>query len=81
MREGNSSYDKMPSSHNPDKAYELASWQDYIDWMYRTKLFSDIRYVSGLGIAARNYGGRPVSFGSKKVIFIYLLEMDGEKYV
>jgi len=80
MREGNSSYDKPGSSYNPNKSYTVASWQDYIDWMKRFG-FTDIQYDTKLGISCRTPWGRPKSFKTKKEIFVYLMESNGEKYV
>ena len=79
MRTGNSSYDNPGSSHNPDKSYELASWQDYSAWLVRTG--HDAEYTPGEGIRVTNKDGSVTIFTTKKAVYVWLLESDGEKYV
>jgi hypothetical protein len=77
MRKGNSSYDRSTASYNPDKSYDMATWQDYVEWCGR--LGHDVRWSKHhrvLTIVEED--GTEREFKTKQEVYEYLL---GDEYV
>ncbi|MHA2265775.1 MAG: hypothetical protein ACXAEN_25575, partial [Candidatus Thorarchaeota archaeon] len=64
--------------YNPDKSYELVSWEDYEDWL--TRCGFEAEYTKGEGLRVTGKLGDIYIFRNKRDVYIWLLESDGETY-
>ncbi|MHA2065302.1 MAG: hypothetical protein ACXABY_13080 [Candidatus Thorarchaeota archaeon] len=80
MREGvRNDRSRSDSQYNPDRSYELASWEDYEDWLKRCEF--EAEYIKGEGMKVIGKLGDVYMLPTKKDVYIWLLESDGNTYV
>lgn len=77
MRDGNCCHRCRCGQYSTEKSYELATWQDYVEWCNRLGYHTTwSRFNKTITIVEKN--GKTHTFTTKKQVYLFLLGEDYE---
>lgn len=67
-------------TYNPEKAYDSATWANYVEWLGRLG-FKKVKFHGArVGVSAICPDGTKIRWRTKRAMYLHILEMDGGKY-